>query len=293
MGLLVLKLSGLLLGRAGLSWPLWAPWVLLGASFLLALWGRQEATNRAVLRHIRIPTAGLHPGLEGLRIVQISDLHISHSLGEDHVTRLVEQVQELKPDLIAITGDLVDGPLHALRTSVAPLAGLNAPLGVHYVTGNHEYFWGVRGWLTELESLGFEMLTNQYRSLDHQGAKLLVLGVNDFAAGRFGSEEGPNLDAAVLGAPRSDFTLFLAHQPQAFAMAETAGADLFLAGHTHGGQFFPFQALVGLFHRYFRGLYRHSDKLWVYIHSGSGYWGPPSRLGVPPEIALLVLETKV
>ena len=289
MGLLALKLSGWLLSLGGYAWPLWAPWAMLAGSGLLMLWGNATAQGEATLKHIKIPTASLHPGLHGLRIVQISDLHVSHSLGAEQVQRLVDQVQALKPDLIAITGDLVDGPLKDLRGSVAPLAQLSAPLGVHYVTGNHEYFWGVQGWLQELGSLGFEMLTNQHRSLDHQGAKLLVLGVNDYAADRLGDGQGPDLAQAMADAPRSDFTLFLAHQPQAYVMAETAKADLFLAGHTHGGQFFPFQYLVGFFHRYYRGLYRHSDSLWVYIHSGSGYWGPPTRLGVPPEIALLEL----
>jgi hypothetical protein len=216
MGLLGLKLSGMLLGLWGLAWPLWSPWVLLAASFLLALWGREQAQHGLALKHVKVPSAGLHPGLQGLRIVQISDLHISHSLGAEQVTRLVEQVQALKPDLIAITGDLVDGPLKALRGSVAPLAGLKAPLGVHYVTGNHEYFWGIQGWLEELEGLGFEMLTNQHRALEHQGAKLLVLGVNDLSAGRFGAFDGPDLGAASAGAPKSDYTLFLAHQSRIF-----------------------------------------------------------------------------
>lgn len=204
--------------------------------------------------------------------------------------QLVAQVQGLKPDLIAITGDLVDGPRRDLSHAVKPLADLKASLGVHYVTGNHEYFWGVNDWLEEFDGLGFQLLTNSHRSLQHQGASLRVLGVNDVSAGRLGSPQGPRLEAALLGAPSADFTLFLAHQPQDYALAETAGAQLFLAGHTHGGQFFPFNLLIGLFHRYAKGLYKHSDALWVYVHPGSGFWGPPNRLGVPPEIALLELE---
>jgi hypothetical protein len=287
--LLLLRILGLALGFAGWYWPLWAPWAVLAGAAVLCFWGMQSAFGPAEVRELRLPSPGLHPDLDGLRIVQISDLHVSHLTGEAQVARLVAQVEALKPDLIAVTGDLVDGPLEKLRAAAAPLAGLKAPLGVHYVTGNHEYFWGVEGWLKEFAALGFDLLLNEHRVLTRGKAKLLVLGVNDPTAQRMG-QEGPDLDKALAGAPQADYTLFLAHQPPAYALAEAAKADLFLAGHTHGGQFFPFPPIVSLFHRYFRGLYRHSGRMTVYIHSGSGFWGPPNRLGVPPEIALLVLE---
>jgi predicted MPP superfamily phosphohydrolase len=288
--LLLLRISGFLLAFIGYVWPLWAAWAVLAAAMLLCLWGWQTALGPATLRQVRVPTAGLHPGLDGLRIVQISDLHVSHLIGTQQVPELVAQVLALKPDLIAVTGDLTDGPRADLKEAVAPLAGLRAPLGVHYVTGNHEYFWGVDDWLEEFAGLGFELLSNEHRSLDHKGAKLVVIGVNDPTALRMGRRDGPDLDKAQAGAPKADYTLFLAHQPQAYTLAEAAKADLFLAGHTHGGQFFPFPVIVSLFHKYFRGLYHHKGSLWVYVHSGSGFWGPPNRLGVPPELALLVLE---
>lgn len=289
MALLLVWLSAWPLAWAGFTWPHWIAWEALGLSVAFSLWGWRTALRPARLSHQRIQVPGLHAGLEGLRIVQISDLHVSHLVGEAQVRHLVGQVQALKPDLIAITGDLVDGPRRHLAHAVAPLAGLKAPLGVHYVTGNHEYFWGVDGWLEEFAGLGFEMLTNAHRVLERDGARLLVLGVNDPTAGRMGAA-GPDLAQARLGSPSSDFTLFLAHQPSAYSLAEAAGADLFLAGHTHGGQFFPFSLLIGLFHRYAKGLARHSQKLWVYVHPGSGFWGPPNRLGVPPEIAVLELS---
>jgi uncharacterized protein len=288
--LLLLKLSGLALLLLGYSWPAWAPWVVLGCSILLCLWGWQSALGPAVLREIRLPTKNLHPDLEGLRIVQISDVHISHSIGRHQVPALVAQVQALKPDLIAVTGDLVDGPVEGLQEAVAPLAGLKASLGVHYVTGNHEYFWGIDGWLQAFGGLGFELLSNEHRVRTHKGATVLILGVNDPTALRMGRTDGPDLAKASAGAPKADYTVLLAHQPQAYVLAEQATADLFLAGHTHGGQFYPFPPIVSLFHRYFRGLYRHKDSLWIYVHRGSGFWGPPNRLGVPPEVALLILE---
>lgn len=287
--LLLLRAAGLALGWAGLYWPSWAPWAILAISMVLSLWGMQEAMDKATVRSIRLPSPGLHPDLDGLRIVQISDLHVNHFTGAEQVARLVAQVQALNPDLIAITGDLVDGTLADLRDSAAPMAGLKAPLGVHYVTGNHEYFWDVDPWLREFSGLGFELLLNEHRVVERKGAKILVMGINDPTAARMG-QSGPDLDKARAGAPKADYTLFLAHQPQAYTLAEAAGADLFLAGHTHGGQFFPFPPIVSLFHRYFRGLYRHKGRMHVYVHSGSGFWGPPNRLGVPPEVALLILE---
>lgn len=288
--LLIIWLLHFPLGWAGLRFPRWTPWWALVLALFLNALGLQNAFAQARTLVHKISVPGLHPGLQGLRIVQISDLHVSHLIGADRVRQLVAQVQALEPDLIAVTGDLVDGPLRDLKEAVHPLSGLKAPLGVHYVTGNHEYFWGVDGWLEEFGGLGFELLTNAHRVVERQGAKLLVVGVNDPTANRLGSFEGPDVERAQAGAPKADFTLFLAHQPVAFNLAEKANADLFLAGHTHGGQFFPFSLLIGLFHKYAVGLYRHSSKLWVYVHTGSGFWGPPNRLGRPPEIAVLQLE---
>ena len=287
--LLLVKLAGLVLGLAGLGFGPWVGWAVLAMSLLLAVWGWQAAMGPASAKHLTLTHTGLHPDLEGLRIVQLSDLHVSHLQGRAQVQRLVDQVAALAPDLIAITGDLVDGPLESLRHAVEPLAGLRAPLGVHYVTGNHEYFWGAEGWKDQFSGMGFEVLSNEHRLMRYKGARLLVMGVDDPTASRFGADGGPDLARAMQGAPEADYTLFLAHQPGAYAMAEDAKADLFLAGHTHGGQFFPFPPIVSLFHKYFHGLYRHSERLWVYVHPGSGFWGPPNRLGVPPEIAVLEL----
>lgn len=289
MLLLAGKLAGWALFQFGLGLPAAWSWMALGLAALFSLWGWRAAFRPAQVTRHRIPIQGLHPGLQGLRIVQVSDLHISGLVGEAQVLRLVGQVQDLEPDLIAVTGDLVDGPRAHLAPVVRQLAGLRAPLGVHFVTGNHEYFWGVDSWLEELRGLGWELLTNAHRLRTHRGARLLVLGVNDPTARQLGVFEGPDLGQALQGAPEADFSLFLAHQPSAFSLAEAAGSQLFLAGHTHGGQFFPFNLLIGFFHKYARGLHRHGG-LWIYVHAGSGFWGPPSRLGVPPEIAVLELE---
>ena len=288
MLLLLLELAGMLLGLGGYQFSPWAPWALLGLSALLGLTGWQEAMGPTQVKKVTVPIAGLARDLEGLRIVQVSDFHVSHLQGRDRVLAMVEQVMELKPDLIALTGDMVDGPLADLGDDVEPLSRLRAPMGVHYVIGNHEYFWGAKAWLLRFRQMGMDVLENEHRLERRGNAIVLILGVNDPTAGRSG-EGGPDLEAAQRGAPAADFTLFLGHQPSLWPLAEKAHADLFLTGHTHGGQFWPFPPIVSLFHRYFRGLYRHDDKLWVFVHSGSGFWGPPNRLGVPPEVVEITL----
>jgi predicted MPP superfamily phosphohydrolase len=289
MFLLALALGGAVLRFCGLAPPAWAPWWGLGLAGLLMAWGARSAFAPARVVQHRVGVVGLHPDLEGLRIVQISDLHISRLFGARHVARLVEQVQALKPDLIAVTGDLVDGSLGDLAKDVRPLAELKAPLGVYYVTGNHEYFWDAEAWIREFRRLGFEVLDNRHRSLRRGQASLRIFGIPDPMAKHLGLGPSADLHAALADAPPADFSLLLAHQPSAWSLAEAAQVDLFLAGHTHGGQFFPFNLLIRLFHKYSSGLHRHNAKTWIHVHTGSGFWGPPSRLGVPPQIALLEL----
>jgi predicted MPP superfamily phosphohydrolase len=288
--MLAVDLAALVLGLFSLSIPLQTPWFLGAICFLMSLWGLKTAFALPGIVHIPIPHQALHPELKGLRIAQVSDLHISNMVGKAFVQQVVEAVMAQNPDLIAITGDLVDGPVEDLREAIKPLGLLRAPLGVFYVTGNHEYIWGAQAWVEEFKALGFEVLDNAHRLLRHGQAKLLVIGINDLSAERMGSEDRPDVDQALRGAPEADFRLFLAHQPQAWRSAQTAKADLMLAGHTHAGQFFPFQGIVSLFHRYFKGLYRHEDEFWVYINAGSGFWGPPNRLWVPTEITILELK---
>ena len=286
--LLLLKLAALGLGLAGYQFSPWAPWGLLALSGLLSAAGWHAAVGPSHVKRVSLPIAGLAPGLEGLRIVQVSDFHVSHLQGRERVQAMVDQVMELKPDLIALTGDMVDGPRADLDEDVEPMARLKAPMGVHYVSGNHEYIWGAQDWMLRFRQLGLQVLENEHRLVTRNGASLLVIGVNDPSAGRSG-ERGPDLAEAQRNAPPADFTLFLGHQPSLWPLAEQAHADLFLAGHTHGGQFWPFPPIVSLFHRYFAGLYQHDAKLWVFIHSGSGFWGPPNRLGVPPEVVEITL----
>jgi predicted MPP superfamily phosphohydrolase len=275
---------------ASIYWPPKASLGVAAFSVGLSLLGLRAALAIPLVKKVSIPIAGLAKGLEGLRIVQISDVHISPGLDPGDVRRLVDQVQALKPDLIAVTGDLIDGPHAELRDLVLPFKELRAPLGTYFVTGNHEYIWDIKTWMPDLRALGFEILENAHRVVEYQGAKILIWGVNDISAGNFEPGQGPDAKAALAGAPQADFTLFLAHQPQAYKLVGDSPCDLLLAGHTHGGQFQPVSPIVSLFHRYFWGLYRHENKFWVYVNPGSGVWGPPNRFGVPTEITEFTLE---
>jgi predicted MPP superfamily phosphohydrolase len=187
--------------------------------------------------------------------------------------------------LIALTGDVADGFPPALRHDVAPLAALHAPLGKYFVTGNHEYYWDAASWVRELEHLGFSALVNAHRLLRRGAARLLLAGVTDLSASGQVVGHASDPAAAVAGAPESDVRVLLAHQPKSAFAAHAVGFDLQLSGHTHGGQYFPFNLLVRLFQPFVAGLHR-LEAMWLYVSRGTGYWGPPLRLGAPGEITL-------
>ena len=230
---------------------------------------------------VRIPS--LPPALAGLRLVQISDLHIGPLLQKEWVEGIVERVRALRPDLVAITGDLVDGTVEELREHVAPLARLaEAPRGVYFSTGNHEYYSGVDDWLRYLPTLGIRPLANERVEL---APGLDVAGIHDpTGRGRY----APDLPAALDGRDANKPVVLLAHQPRQFREAARHGVSLTLSGHTHGGQIWPFSWLVALVQPYIAGLHRLGEAQ-LYVSRGTGFWGPPMRVFAPAEITLLRL----
>jgi predicted MPP superfamily phosphohydrolase len=256
------------------------PLVALAAT-ALGLW---NARRTAQVVRVEVPLAGLAPGLQGFRIVQISDIHVGPTIKHDYLRAVVERVNALQPDLVAITGDLVDGSVAQLREHVAPLAGLRSRHGTYFVTGNHEYYSGVHGWMEELRALGIRVLHNEHVLLAHGGAQLVLAGVTDYTAHHFDPAHRSNPRAALAGAPAGAPKVLLAHQPRSAAAAAEAGFDLQLSGHTHGGQFLPWNFLVPLQQPYTAGLHQ-LGRLWIYVSRGTGYWGPPKRLGAPSEIS--------
>lgn len=267
------------------------PAVAAASSLLIAGLGFTQAVAGPRVKRVDVAVDALAPDLRGLRIAQISDLHVGPTIRRGHVERVVERVMALKPDLIAITGDMADGTAAALARHMEPLAGLLAPLGVYYVTGNHEYYWNAKDWLEKATELGFVPLINENRVVARGSAKLLVGGVPDEQGGHFLPGHEPDQRRAAATDDFVDFRLLLAHRPDGVPAAARAGFDLQLSGHTHGGQFFPASLFIGLFHKFSRGLYRHDD-MQVYVNPGTGYWGPAHRFAVPSEITLLTLQAQ-
>lgn len=266
------------------------PQVALALAALGIAYAVWSARFGLVTEQIEVPLQGLGRALDGLRIVQISDVHIGELLDRRFMQRVVDRVNALEPDVIAVTGDLIDGALEALRHDVEPLGELRAAMGAYYVIGNHELYWGAHDWIGYVKSLGLTVLHNEHRVLSREDAQLALGGVPDVTAPGFHPELPSRPDLAFAGAPEGVPRVLLAHQPKSAEAASRAGVALQLSGHTHAGQIFPFNLLVRLQQPVVRGLKRLHG-LWVYTHRGTGFWGPPMRLGAPPEIAVITLRS--
>jgi len=252
----------------------------------LGLW---NARRTAAVVDVDVPIAGLPGALHGFTIAQISDIHVGPTIKAPYLRRIVDAVNRLRADMVAVTGDLVDGSVPELSAHVAPLAELRSRHGTFFVTGNHEYYSGAAPWVTELRRIGLRVLMNEHVVVRHDGAEMVVAGVTDFSAHHFDPAQRSDPQAALAGAPQDAGTrVLLAHQPRSADAAERAGFDLQLSGHTHGGQFWPWNLFVPLQQPFTAGLNR-LRRLWVYTSRGTGYWGPPKRFGAPSEITRLRL----
>ena len=255
----------------------------------------------AVVR-VDVPIKGLPAALHGFTLAQISDIHVGPTIKHAYLQRIVSKVNTLRADVVAITGDLVDGRVADLAAQVAPLAGLTSRHGTFFVTGNHEYYSGAHAWIDELRRLGLTVLLNEHVVLHHGSAEaiaaqgesqimapLVLAGVTDYSAHHFDPAHRSDPHAALEGAPPSALVrVLLAHQPRSAAAALEAGFDLQLSGHTHGGQFWPWNLFVRFQQPFTAGLNR-LQSLWVYTSRGTGYWGPPKRFGAPSEITAVRL----
>ena len=267
---------------AGVTWVLIGSVVALGAGAAAALRGPH-------VRHVDIPVEGLDADLEGLRIVQISDLHVGPTIRARYVRRVVRMANELAPDIVALTGDLIDGSVARLAPQVASLAALMPAGRVFLVLGNHEYYAGAAPWIVHFEALGLRVLLNEYATIAIGGSRVVIGGVLDPAAQLSDPAQVPRPDLAAAQDAGPAFRLLLAHNPKLAPLAEKAGFDLQLSGHTHAGQFFPWTLAVHLVHApHVAGLSRRG-RMWVYVSAGTGSWGPPVRFGTEPELTLLRL----
>ncbi len=249
-----------------------------GAAIGVVFLGLLQVARGPLVRRIRIPLAKL--GVPELRVVQLTDVHIGPLIGAGFAEQVVRRVNALSPDLIVITGDLIDGRLAELKPHIEPLRGLRARHGVYCVTGNHEYYWDTGPWLDHLRSLGFRVLHNEH--VEIAGA-ITLAGTDD----RSRSEDVP---AAVAGRDPTLPLVLLAHQPRTIERAVAAGVDLQLSGHTHGGQMLPWGYLARIYDPKVSGLARFGDT-WLYVSHGTGYWGPPIRVGTCCEITEITLAS--
>ena len=259
------------------------------AALLVTVLGFWNARRTARVVRVDVPVAALPAALEGFTVAQITDIHVGPTIKQHYLQAIVRKVNALEADMVAITGDLVDGKVHELADHVAPLAQLRSRHGSFFVTGNHEYYSGAHAWMAELRRLGVRVLMNEHVVLQQNQAAVVLAGVADFHADRFDPSHRSDPHAAIAGAPLdAGVRLLLAHQPRSAFEAAKAGFDVQLSGHTHGGQFWPWNLFVPLQQPFTAGLRRLQD-LWVYTSRGTGYWGPPKRFGAPSEITLLRL----
>ena len=263
--------------------------LLLG--LLATVLGFWNARRTAQVVRVDVPITNLPAALHGFTVAQITDIHVGPTIKTRYLQAIVRRVNTLDADMVAITGDLVDGSVVDLGAHVAPLSTLTSRHGSYFVTGNHEYYSGAHAWITELRRLGVQVLMNEHVVLQQGGASLVLAGVADFHADRFDATHCSDPHAAMAGAPLdAGVRVLLAHQPRSAFEAAKAGFDVQLSGHTHGGQFWPWNLFVPMQQPFTAGLRRLQD-LWVYTSRGTGYWGPPKRFGAPSEITLLRLIT--
>ncbi|HUE40185.1 MAG TPA: metallophosphoesterase [Candidatus Binatia bacterium] len=262
--------------------------IVTASALSLSMWGLILALRPPRITRLAVDIAGWPHALDGFRIVQLSDMHIGPLLDRRFARTIVARVNLLRADLIAVTGDLVDGRVERLSAEVEPLRGLESRHGTFFVTGNHDYFSRVDPWLAKVSELGWRVLRNERVTIGAGGDAFDLAGVDDRMARRFGADSG-DLERALEGRDPEVPVVLLAHNPNEFDDAAAQGVDLQLSGHTHGGQMWPFGYFVRLATPYVAGLFRRGRSL-LYVSRGTGFWGPPMRLFHPAEITEITVR---
>jgi len=251
--------------------------------------GMIEARGTHQVVDVEVPLAKLPRALDGFTIVQLSDLHVGLTIDRAFVQKVVDHANALSPDLIALTGDLVDGRVADLRDEVAPLRELRARHGLFAVTGNHEYYSGADPWIDEITRLGVRYLRNERVTIGSGDESFELAGVDDYSADGYHGH-GEDLPRALAGRDPKRALVLLAHQPRQVRTAALHGVDLQLSGHTHGGQIWPWHYIVKLQQGgLLAGRYQYKTTQ-LYVTRGCGYWGPPVRLLAPLEITRVILR---
>lgn len=249
--------------------------------------GAWRAFNLPEVTELSVKLPGLPKALDGFRIIQLSDVHVGSVIRDRFVDQVVEQCRGLKGDALVVTGDLMDGSVAALGSTVARLMSINPRYGTYFCTGNHEYYSGDVEWSDALTKMGVQVLRNRFVQVGDGTHSFDMIGVDDWRA----SKDNPHhydLEKATAGRDSSRASVLLAHQPAGFDLATAKGLGLQLSGHTHGGQMFPMTSLVRLQWPHAQGVLKDGNST-LYVSRGTGFWGPPMRIGSPPEIVRITL----
>jgi predicted MPP superfamily phosphohydrolase len=265
--------------------------VALAATGGFVGYGLWRSFHPPVVNEVVVKLPGLPKALDGITIVQLSDIHVGPLIQRRFMDEMVARTNALRGDLVCITGDLVDGSVEELGLAAAALRDLRSRFGTYFCTGNHEYYSGDREWTEALTRMGVTVLRNRHVRVGDPGASFDLVGVDDWGAVRSGypRERGYDLSAATAGRDPSRASVLLAHQPAGWReQAQKAGMGLQLSGHTHGGQLFPATLVVAAIWEHDAGFFREGDHS-LYVSRGTGFWGPPLRVAAPPEIVKVTL----
>ena len=270
--------------------PASARYAIGATALLLAAFGVSQAIRVPPVKEIEIAVRNLPPAFDGYRLVQLTDLHLSRIFEAPWTEAVVRATNALKPDLIVVTGDVIDGTVEARRGNTEPLKNLAAVDGVYVIPGNHEYYFGYPEWTARFRALGMRSLDNGHAVIERAGARLVLAGVTDPAALSAGFA-GPDISQALAGAPVDAPVILLDHRSKDAALNARAGADLQLSGHTHGGMILGFDRFIASFNNgYVSGRY-DVDGMPLYVSNGTALWiGFALRLGVPSELTTIVLR---
>jgi predicted MPP superfamily phosphohydrolase len=254
----------------------------------ISIRGAFESFNLTIKKvFIKLPLA--HANLQGLSIVQISDVHLGPTLKKDFINEIISKTNSLDADLIVITGDLVDGSVRYLKNELNLFSQLKSKQGVYYITGNHEYYWNAEEWIGWAKQIGFNVLLNENVNINYKGTPFSLSGVTDLSTRKFKENNPCDLKKASENIVPNQYMILLSHQPKLASEAAEFGYHLQLSGHTHGGQGYPWNFVVKLFQPYLNGLY-NVGKMQLYVTQGAGFWGPPNRFLLPPQIDHIIFQ---
>jgi hypothetical protein len=265
---------------------LFLPFVLLGLGYLIVRFG-------PFAKKVKVVDPRLPDDLDGFCIAQMSDIHLGPMMSPRLVENILKELDKLKFDILVMTGDIIDCDAERYRENVDPIRKLSAPQGVYFCPGNHEYYWDLERSIRAIREAGYKVLINEAAEIQRGQAKLRLWGVPDPIAKYFPGVRSLEWDKVT---PKHDgaYEVLLAHQPHLADQAKEKGFHLQLSGHTHSGQFFPWNFLIVFFQKYSKGLYhlkaKNGELLHLYVNQGTGFWGPPTRLGTYSEITLITLR---